>query len=276
MTRRQLLDIGLSSGAIRHRYNKGSLIPVHTGVYAVGRLPIRGGDRAFAAVLACGHGAVLSHGSAACLWGLDKRWPTPFEVIVKTARRRPGIRTHRVILGRRDVRSREGIRVTSPARTIFDIAPRLTDRKVKRAVNDLRLAEELRMADLAELLTRLPKHPGASRLRPLVKTPRGPTRSELEDAFGDLSARFGLPRAEVNARAAGYEMDVLFRAERVIVELDGWDFHRTREAFESDRDRDAETLAAGFETVRITWERLKSTPRKEAARLHAILAARRG
>jgi very-short-patch-repair endonuclease len=79
----------------------------------------------------------------------------------------------------------------------------------------------------------------------------------------------------VNTRAVGYEVDALFRPERLIVELDGWDFHGTREAFESDRDRDAETLAAGFETVRITWERLKSDPEREAARLHAILVARR-
>ncbi len=151
----------------------------------------------------------------------------------------------------------------------------MSDRALRRAVNDLRIARHLRLGDLAELLTRCPNNPGAARLKPFVDAPRGPTRSELEDAFDDLSARFDLPRAEVNARAAGYEVDVLFGAERVIVELDGWEFHQTREAFESDRDRDAETLAAGLETVRITWERLKSNPEKEAARLRAILDARR-
>ncbi len=124
-TREQLLGIGLGSEAIRYRVGKGRLIVVHAGVYAVGHLPVAGADRAFAAVLACGPGAVLSHGTAACLWGVDDRWRTPFEVIVKTARRRPGIRMHRVTLTRRDVRRHKGIRVTSPARMLLDIAPRL-------------------------------------------------------------------------------------------------------------------------------------------------------
>jgi hypothetical protein len=275
VTRQQLLDLGLSRDAVTYRLRKGGLIRVHAGVYAVGHLPATGADRAYAAVLACGPGAVLSHGTAGCLWGLDKRWRTPIEVIVKTARRRPGIRTHRATLTRRDVRRHNGIRVTSPARTLLDIAPRLTEKALRRAVSDLRIARHLRLADLADLLTRCPNTHGAALLKPFVDVPRGPTRSELEDAFGDLSARFGLPRAELNTRAAGFEVDALFEAERLIVELDGWDFHGSREAFESDRDRDADTLAAGFETVRITWERLKGDPEKEAARLHAILAARR-
>ncbi len=275
VTRPQLLKTGLRAGAIKYRVAKGSLIPVHSGVYAVGHLPITGADRAYAALLACGPGAVLSHGTAACLWGLDQRWRTPFEVIVKTARRRPGIRTHRATLTRRDVRRHNEMRVTSPARTIFDIAPRLTEKALRRAVNELRIARHLRLGDLADLLARLPSHPGAARVKPFVDVPSGPTRSELEDAFGDLSARFDLPLAEVNTPVVGYEVDALFRAERLIVELDGWDFHGTREAFESDRERDAETLAAGLETVRITWERLKSNPEKEAARLRAILDTRR-
>jgi hypothetical protein len=138
VTRAQLLGLGLSPDAIDYRLKIGRLIPVHTGVYAVGHLPITGADRAFAAVLACGPGAVLSHGTAACWWGIDQRWRTPFEVIVKTARRRPGIRTHRAVLTRRDVRRHNGIRVTSPARTILDIAPRLTEKALRRAVNELR------------------------------------------------------------------------------------------------------------------------------------------
>ncbi len=95
VTRVQVLGLGLSPDAIDYRLKIGRLIVVHAGVYAVGHLPVAGADRAFAAVLACGPGAVLSHGTAACLWGVDNRWRTPFEVIVKTARRRPGIRMHR-------------------------------------------------------------------------------------------------------------------------------------------------------------------------------------
>jgi hypothetical protein len=275
VTRAQLLNLGLGPKAIDYRIRKGILIPVHTGVYAVGHVPITGVDRAFAAVLACGPGAVLGHGTAASLWGVDQRWRTPFEVIVSTARRRPGIRTHRVALTRRDIRKHNGIRVTSPARTILDIAPRLTDARLKRAVNDLRIARHLRIADLAEAMERYPRHPGTARVRPTVEVPQGPTRSRFEDAFIAFCARYGLPTPEVNTRVLGYEVDALFPVERVIVELDGYDFHRTRDAFESDRDRDATTLAGGLPTVRITWERLTDLPEKEATRLHGILAARR-
>ena len=231
-------------------------------------------DRAYAAVLACGPGAVLSHGSAASLWGIYDRWWAPFEVIVETARRRPGIRAHRAALTGSDIRRHLGIRVTSPARTILDIAPRLTDKALTRAVNDQRIARRLKLDHLAELIARLPRHRGASRVRPLIETPTGPTRSEFEDAFVAFAERFGLPRPEMNARVAGYEVDALFREQRVIVELDGYEFHGTRQSFEKDRERDATTLAAGFRTIRITWERLTQAADKEAERIKAILAAR--
>jgi hypothetical protein len=199
VTRRQLLDVDLGPGAIDYRLKIGRLIRVHAGVCAVGHLPITGPDRAYGRSSRAVLGPILGYGTAACLWGLDKRWRTPFEVIVKTARRRPGIRTHRATMTRRDARPHNGIRVTSPARTLFDISPRLTDKALRRAVNDLRIARHLRLADLAELLARCPNTRGAALLKPFVEVPRGPTRSELEDAFGDLSARFNLPRAAKEA-----------------------------------------------------------------------------
>jgi Transcriptional regulator, AbiEi antitoxin/Protein of unknown function (DUF559) len=275
ITRRQLLDLGLGPDAVAYRVRTGRLIPVHAGVYAVGHAPVSSPDRAYAAVLACGPAAILSHGTAASLWGVDKRWQTPFEVTVPSVRRRPGIRIHRAKLYRRDIRRHDGIRVTSPARTVLDIAPRLTDRALTRAVNDLRIARHLRATDLQDLINRCPTHHGVPRLRALVDPHRGPTRSELEDAFQDLTERYGLPPALINARVAGYEVDVLFPEEKVIVELDGYEFHGTRQAFEGDRERDATTLQAGFATVRLTWQRMQDRRAREAARLHSILAARR-
>jgi hypothetical protein len=198
----------------------------------------------------------------------------PFEVTVDTARRRPGISIHRAVLTREDIRRHLGIRVTSPARTVVDIAPRMTDKALTRAVNDLRIARRLTLDHLGDLVARLPRHPGASRVRALIETPNGPTRSELEDTFAAFGVRFDLPPFEFNARAAGYEVDVLFPQQRVIVELDGYEFHRTREAFEKDRERDAVLLAAGFVVIRITWQRLTQAPEKEAERLWAILTAR--
>lgn len=274
ITRAQLVELGLGPGAIKSRIKLCRLVVVHRSVYALGHAPQAFADRAYAAVLACGPGTVLSHGSAASLWGIYDRWWLPFEVIVETARRRPGIRAHRAALTGGDIRRHLGIRVTSPAHTIFDIAPRLTDKALTRAVNDLRIARRLKLDHLAELIARLPRHRGASRVRPLIETQTGPTRSEFEDAFVAFAERFGLPRPEINARVAGYEVDALFREQRVIVELDGYEFHGTRQSFEKDRERDATTLAAGFRTIRITWERLAQAPEKEAERLKAILAAR--
>jgi hypothetical protein len=274
VTRGQLLELGLGAGAIKYRVVKGSLLAVHTGVYAVGHEPASGVDRAYAALLASGPGALLSHASAAALWGIFERWREPFEVTVPTGRRRTGIRIHRATLTRSDIRRHLGIRVTSPARTVFDIAPRLTDKALTRAVNELRIQRLIKLDQLADLVDRLPRHPGARRVKPLIETPRGPTRSEFEDAFAVFTERFGLPQPELNARVAGYEVDALFRAQRVIVELDGYQFHGTRQAFERDRERDAATLAAGFVTVRITWERLTEAAEKEADRLSAIIAGR--
>jgi very-short-patch-repair endonuclease len=274
VTRAQLLELGLGKDAITYRIKTARLITVYTGVYAVGHAPVAAVDRAYAAVLTCGTGALLGFGSAASLWGILDRWWVPFEVIAETDHRRPGIRIHRVTLTRKDVRRHLGILVTNPARTILDVAPRLTDKALTRAVNELRIARRLKLELLADLVARYPRHPGASRVRPLIETRRGPTRSELEDVFAVFATRFDLPPFEFNARVAGYEVDVLFPKQRVIVELDGYEFHGTRQAFEKDRERDAATLAAAFVTVRITWERLTQAPEKEAARLHAILAGR--
>jgi hypothetical protein len=275
ITRAQLLGLGLSDHGIGYRVEIGRLIAVYTGVYAVGHVAKTPVARARAAMLACGSRAVLSHGSAATLWGMRKRWPSPIEITAPTDHRRQGIRVHRSTrLTRQDLRTHLGIRVTSPARTLLDIAPRLGDRALARVVNDARLSGHLHLTDLGELLVRFPRHPGARCLQRFVQDPTGPTRSTFEDAFVAFTERFGLPRPEINARVAGYEVDALFRAQRVIVELDGFEYHRDRDSFERDRDRDAATLTAGFETVRVTWVRLGDVPSREARRLRAILRAR--
>jgi hypothetical protein len=275
VTRRQLLPLGVSADAIDYRIKIGRLIPVYAGVYAVGHLPALVQDRAFAAVLAFGPGAVLSHDSAACVWGVYRRWTTPFHVTAPGARRRPGIQGHRGRLGRRDTTRQLGLPVRSPARTLMDIAPALADRSLTRAVNDLRRSNYLFLGDLAELVLRCSRATGAARLRPFIITPTGPTASEFEDAFQAFCQRFGLPTPPVNEPLAGYTVDAFFPVERVIVELDGYDFHSDRGAFESDRERDATMLALGIVTVRITWERLIHTPEREARRLLVILESRR-
>ena len=276
VTRWQLLELGLTDGAIAHRVATGRLHRVYPGVYAVGRPPKTPLERAAAAVLACGPGAALSHEAAGALWGFLKHWPTTFDVTVRLDRRPRGVRVHRcATLTRRDIRTPLGIRATSPARTLLDCAPRLDDRTRTRAVNDARLSTYLQPGDLPELLARCPTHPGAKLLKPFTTTRRNPTRSEFEDAFLDFFERFNLPEPRVNTKVAGFEVDAFFEAEKLIVELDGYEFHSDKGAFRRDRDRDADALVARLETVRITWDGLMDTPHKEAARLHAILQARR-
>jgi very-short-patch-repair endonuclease len=269
------LDIGLRSGAIRHRLATRELIAVHRGVYAVGhvqRMPIA---RAAAAVLACGPDATLSHFSAASLWGIIKGWSFPLEVSCPSRRSPAGIRTHRAVLDRRDIRYHYGIRVTSPARALLDIAPRSDDEPLARAVADARLGPYMRDSQLEELLDRLPNHKGAPALRAAAHLDQAPTRSRLEQAFLAFTRKHGLPMPKINAKLAGYEVDALYERERVIIEVDSWTYHGDRSAFEHDRERDAVLLALGYVTIRITSRRLENGDAREAARLRTILETRR-
>jgi predicted transcriptional regulator of viral defense system len=273
VTRRQLLKLGLGDDAIAYRVRIGRLIRVYAGVYAVGHIPLGQEARAHAAVLACGDGAVLSHQSAAALWKYVKDWPAQVEVTARIDHRRKGIKTHRTkTLIRRDIDRQLGVPVTSPARTVFDMTPRLnTDEKLRRFVNDARLTYTLHLSSLAELLARHPRDPATKRLMPFVDQPTGMTRSELEDLFVDFARRYGLPQPTINKRRGRREPDILFPEERVIVEIDSWTFHGDRGSFERDRDRDADNLAEGIVTVRVTEERLTGSPDREAARLHKVL-----
>jgi hypothetical protein len=191
VTRAQLLVLGLTAAAVKHLVVSGRLIRVHAGVYAVGHVNTTPVARAFAAVLACGDGALLSHGSAATLWGFNKYWDEPFEVTVwRSHRRRPGIKVHRSrVLTDSDRDCQLGVPVTSPARTALDIAPRLTDKRLIRVVNDGRHARLIHLDDLGDALARNPKHPGAKRLRHFLDTEAGPTgRSSRTSSLRSASA----------------------------------------------------------------------------------------
>jgi hypothetical protein len=269
VTRRQLLELGLPSQTIAGWTDNGRLIPVHIGVYAVGRPQRTPVAQAMAAVLACGPGAVLSHDSAAALWGI-RRWPEAPEVSAVKERRRPGIRCHRTgTLARGDIRHVRNIRVTSPSRTILDIRSRLTDRQLIRAVNELRLHGHLRATELEHLLAASPP------VARLIDPRQAPTRSGKEDDFVAFCRRHGLPTPRTNVKLFGYEVDALFEAEKVIVEIDHWDTHKSYSSFESDRERDAVAAEHGYLTVRVTTARLSATAIHEAQRMHRILAARR-
>jgi hypothetical protein len=267
VTRAQLLKAGWSPGAIKSHVNRGLLIRVHAGVYAVGHVPKHAHARSLAAVLACGEGAALSHAAAAALWDVMD-WPQSLEVTSPRQHRRPGITTHRSrTLTAKDIRKRHGVPVTSPARTVLDLQPRLTDARLQRVVNDLRIAGHLNTTAFRRLCD------AATRIATLLGDTERATRSGLEDQFRRFVTRHGLPMPEVNAVLDnGREVDALYRAERLIVEVDSWRYHGDRAAFERDRAKDTRALADGYRTVRITDRRMKRGGDEEAADIRRILA----
>ncbi len=272
ITREQLLTAGLGAKAIEHRARTGWLYRVHLTVYSLGRPPHTPHEKASAAVLACGPGAALSHASALTLWGLRKHWPNRYEVITTLDRRPKNVQVHlSKTLTRHDITRHFAIPVTTPARTLYDCASSQDDETLARAVNDALLSKFLTRSQLAEFLERCP----CKRLAPFVATDDGPTRSVFEDAFVTFCRSYGLPQPRMNVRVAGHEVDALFEAEKLIVELDGYRFHSSRRSFERDRAKSADTLAAGFATVNLTWNRLHDEPDAEAFRLEKTLASRR-
>jgi Transcriptional regulator, AbiEi antitoxin/Protein of unknown function (DUF559) len=266
VARAQLINAGVGPDTIDRWIKAGRLIRVHRGVYAVGHVPPSPHARAMAAVLACGPGAALSHRSAAQLWGLI-RHHGPIDVTAPTYRRHKGIALHRSHLEPGDVTTHYGIPTTSPARTLSDLAEVLDAASLTRAVNDARVR---RLTSLDAIAAQL--RPGRSTkvLASIVERPTGPTRSVFEDAFLTFCDRHALPRPEVNATVAGYEVDMLWRPQRLIAELDGRAFHGD---FERDRDKDADLLTAGHRVVRVTWRRLTRGERREAERFRRLLTA---
>jgi very-short-patch-repair endonuclease len=268
VTLAQLRELGLGVGAIKYRRGVGRLHLLHRGVYAVGHRPPSPHAKAIAAVLACGPDAALSHGSAAALWRILPRWPSTPHVTAPRERERPGIHVHRS--RHIDTTVHYGIRVTTPARTLVDLADVLTPKQLTRAVNE---AQVLRLTTPQELTTLLTRYPGrrTSQLTP----EQGATRSHLEDRFVRFLKRHHLPLPELNQQIAGHEVDAVYREQKLVIELDSRQFHTTPSAFEQDRDRDADLLNAGFSTLRITDQRLKHHATKEANRLETILRDRR-
>lgn len=232
-----------------------------------------------AAVLGCGPGALLSHRSAAALWGFRPSAATRIDVsaIGRSRLGQPGILVHLPRhLEDEDSSVREGIPVTSVARTLLDLGQVLRMRDLRRALDE---AERLRLFDLRaveRLIARSHGHRGLGMLKTLLADYRGPpplTRSELERLFLDLCYDAGLPRPQTNVLVAGYEVDVAWLDQRLIVELDSRGYHSTRAAFEDDRIRDATLQAAGYRVIRITHRRMEAAPAEVVQLLRALLSS---
>ena len=268
ITNASLREIGLTRRAITDRCAAGRLIRIHQGVYFVGHAERTPLARAEAAVLACGPRAALSHDSAAALYGV-RRWPRVPEVSSAVQHKRPGIRAHRTsTLTRADITTREGIRVTTPTRTLADIAPRVTRGQLTRAIHEARRNGDLRDQALALLLSTCPRAAAA------IDLEGPPSESALDDAFRAFIVACDLPVPEFQVEWHGFRLDALYVKQRLIVELDGRQDHGESDRFESDRSRDALALELGYATIRITWRRLTGEPERLARQMRAILADR--
>ena len=205
-----------------------------------------------AAVLAHGDGAALSHRSAAALWGLLKPVRGPIDVSIPTTAGRAcraGIRLHRrASLPASSVTRSNGIPVTNPVQTIADLRGRVPPDQLRRAI---------RQADVLGL-------------RPRSEA-REPTRSELEHLFLRLCERYRLPAPEVNVRVGPYEVDFLWRSSRLIVETDGYRYHRGSQAFEDDHDRDLVLRAHGHDVLHFTYRQVTKEPKRVAAAVTSAL-----
>jgi len=238
-SRAQLREIGLSNGAITARVARGVLHQRHHGVYSVGHTVLSAHGRWMAAVLACGPTAVLSHASAAALWDLRGSAAGTVDVTVPgTGGRRKGIRVHRA--RSLEVTEHERIPVTTPGRTILDLAATLDRRGIERLLDR---AEHQRLGDTLSLDALARAHAGHRGAHKLLKTLHGHnpgttlTRSELEEAFYALCRDAGLPKpSKLNDHIEGLEADFVFKEHRLLVETDSWRHHKSRESFESTDD----------------------------------------
>jgi very-short-patch-repair endonuclease len=265
VTHAQLEALGLGPGAIEWRVKHGRLHRVHRGVYLVGHTAPTRFTPEMAAALACGSRAMVSHDSAGLMWMLLRERPRVAEVTVPGPWKplHPGLRTHcSQTLTPQERRRLHGIPVTSPARTLLDLAARHRADRLERMVADAERRGLVRPSELVEQLGRNPRRRGSATLRTVLRIGGGPalTRSEAEARLLKLVRAAGLPVPQANVIVEDHEVDLLWREARVIVEFDGFAFHGDRVAFESDRLRDAELQAMGFRALRVTWRQLVDDP----------------
>ena len=271
----QLLSAGLTRAEVSYRSRHGRLHPIFRGVYAVGHAALSQRGRFLAAVLAVGDGTALSHRAAAVLWQLWRWEGGAIDVRAPTQRRpRPGIRVHRGRIEPEDITRRHGIPVTTPARTLLDLAPTLTQDALAHLVGQAEHARLISVPTLRRDLDRWGPRPGTKQLAKVIAHGHAPTRSIMEVRFLPLLDQHRLPRPEVNAKVLNYEVDGLYRQERLVIELDSHRWHDSPLAQAADRERTADLEAHGYRVMRFTSDELKLRPERAVRRLRTALETR--
>ena len=224
IARSKLLEMGMSARTIDHRLKTGWLHRECPGVYAVGTPATHAYERAMAAVTACGKGSLLAGEGALAHWGFVDKWPRKLTILTPNNRRPKGLKVHRsATLTNKDRRVYNGVPVTSPARALLDAAVFLGGRTLMRVVNDALHTRHVKRHHLKEICELHPNHPGVKALRPFWDTTDGATRADWEDDFPTWCVKRGMPRPTIGYKLGRFTVDAIFLAERLIVELDGWD-----------------------------------------------------
>ena len=276
VSRMQLVAAGLSHREIDGSIAADRLRAMFRGVYSVGHAVVGTKGWCQAALLACGDGSVLSHGTACMLWGFRRADLLPVSVVAPRngGRKQHGIAARRMRLDRNDWMVLDGLRVTTPARTILDMAGELGPREMRRLVER---AQDLRRFDPNGIEAVLERNPPRRGCRPLLhliallQPAADGTRSYLERLFLALIRRAGLPKPEVNVTIEGRERDFLWRDQRLVIEVDGYAFHSSRAAMRRDKARDRQLTAAAWRPARFTYEEVAFEPAATAAELAALL-----
>jgi very-short-patch-repair endonuclease len=273
----QLTGAGLSAKAIAYRVEQQRLRRLWRGVYLLGPAPPEPLALAMGAVLTTGGAGVLSYGWAAWLHGFVPAAGVPVDVTVTNGSRcgRAQVKVHRArSLDRRDVTRRRGIPVTSPARTCLDLAEVLTRNALEAAVAEAQVRNVVRERQLLELIARSPGRRGIAVLSAILEVGPRFTRAESERLMLALLRAAGLPACLTNVKVIGgrYEVDFLWPDHRLIVEVDGYSTHGHRRAFENDRRRQQELVAADYRVMPVTWRQLNDEPLAVAARIAGALA----
>lgn len=279
VTRGQLLAAGISKGAIGRMISRGLLDPEHAGVYAVAYRASVPLGRETAALLACGDRACLSHTSAAAVWEIFEPNHGAVEITIvasKSRRRRPEVEVHHSRdLVARDLCIHNGLPLTSPARTLLDLAGRLDRRSLERVLDEALVVRKIVSApQVLDILERANGHAGASALRALMarRCDSSITHSEAERRCLELIREAGLPEPKTQVRIAGYVVDLVWPDHRVVFEIDGYNFHTSRYAFDRDRRKDAALKAMGYDPNRLSRDQVMFESYVAVAAISAALA----
>ena len=271
VTRRQLLDAGLSEQQIKRRVRNGLLLPRYPGVYRVGHAAPSVHADYMAAVLACGDAATLIGMAAAYLLSIVTGKPPPPEVASPTEHKIPRLTSRRRRIDRRDRWTVRGIPVASPAYVLVDLAAHLTERQLSLAAHRAGTRHGTTPGQVKAVLARRGNAKGAANMREVTGVRVPVSLSQLERAFIALLRKHGLPLPRTNRKIGSHRVDCHWPEYGLTVELVSYLFHNTRWSWEQDHERRREARARGEGHLQYTWRDVVEVPGPTVAELRTLI-----